>query len=124
MFVTGQKVWDLLHGEGKVISIHQNGDPLVGFNEFTKVRYTPDGKIGKTFNRSLYFSKPEVKGATEPPFVPKLKKGDRILILSNKTNAKEFATVARDELKLVETQSGCIYSKKDYQFYKIGEPIY
>lgn len=84
----GQEVFCLLRGKGVVHQIHNTGiywseGIEVHFPIHGVIRYKFDGTIGSGLNRSLFFSEPKIEAEKFPPkkpFVPKLKKGDVILV--------------------------------------------
>ena len=58
MFGVGQKVWDALHGEGRVVEVEEyapNYPVIVDFGDGTRISYTRDGKVNKALKHpSLY----------------------------------------------------------------------
>ena len=80
----GQEVFCLIFGKGKVDYIGKDKDISVAFEKDDGIRwYTSDGKYFEDANRTLFFSEPKIEAEKFPPkkpFVPKLKKGDVILV--------------------------------------------
>ena len=84
----GQEVFCLLRGKGVVHQIYNTGMDWsegvdVYFMNHGIIRYKFDGTIGTGFNRSLFFSEPQITAELFPPkkpFVPGLKKGDIVFI--------------------------------------------
>lgn len=77
-FKVGQTVYCVLFGEGVVEEIVDGATFPVYVNfggQNTSRSYTEDGKYQTNYNRTLFFTKPEVQGATEPVFEPQLKGG-------------------------------------------------
>ena len=127
-FKVGQTVWDVVYGKGVVEGLGVFGDtPLsVGFFDdegklcFTK-DYTLDGKPHRLVNRTLYFSEPKIIAETEPPFEPKLKKGDEVLVTYLD---KSFITQVQKETEdsIVYTEEGHFWRKiPEVKFYKLPE---
>ena len=84
----GQEVFCLLRGKGVVHQIYNTGVDWsegvdVYFVNHGVIRFKFDGTFGIGFNRSLFFSEPRIEAEKFPPkkpFVPKLKRGDVILV--------------------------------------------
>lgn len=81
----GQVVWCLFAGKGRVVSVDEgNFDPVqVEFDDGGYMTYRYSGmKSGYDF-RCLFFSEPKIEAELFPPkkpFVPTLKRGDRVHI--------------------------------------------
>ena len=61
----GDKVWDLLHGEGVIMSLDENCDIVVDFGDKLRscVTYRLNGvmnNLSLNYERSLYHSKPTI----------------------------------------------------------------
>ncbi len=127
MFEVGQEVWDILRGKGEVQSVDRRAPLVYFFKTKAHVWYQADGRISPMFNRSLFFSEPEIDALTKPRFIPKLKKGDHIVIKHSDDRVPNHPwtiKVKEDRETVVLSDSGSLYNKKEYDFYKIGEMIY
>lgn len=134
-FKVGQTVYCAMFGEGKVVEIHtpESTDDIftvgVKFKNMNSARwYTNEGKYYEEVNRTLFFTKPEVQGATEPVFEPQLKEGDKIVTLYN--GICSIQTVKEETEKSVyvypteeDPEEGSYFPKNDVQFFKLGEEI-
>lgn len=128
LFKPGQEVWDLLRGKGEVVEARSD-NVVVNFTDRGRICYTPDGRISDRFNRSLYFSKPEVIAATEPPFIPKMRRGQVVCI--TKLSApyklvKAVEIVAESENLFTFMLEGVQLQRKksDYMIFMVGDKIY
>ena len=78
----GQDVQDLCYGKGKVVEIDEGNYPIiVQFLSDEVMSYTLQGKMHKTYSRTLFFSEPIIVADTMPPkkkFVPTLTEGDGV----------------------------------------------
>lgn len=140
MWKVGQTVWDSVLGEGLVVEYTPNGYGFpvrarfaVAAGETYTRQYTEDGRGNRNWNRSLFFSEPKVEGATEPPFVPLLKKGDKVITIhkehpghSSGGKVATFGTVHQEfEKNVVLSNNGLVsFNKEHYLIYKIGEQVY
>lgn len=120
-FKEGQTVWDVVHGRG-VVTDADSKHVSVMFG-CTLVYYTPDGRVAKDCNRSLFFSEPKVIAETEPLFEPTLKSGE--VVVAQRTGLQyEVITVLREYKTYVATTRGVVLMKTDYTFYRLGDKIY
>lgn len=136
MWKVGQEVWDVCLGKGVIVDYVPNGRELpvtarffVDKGETYTREYTEDGRWKKSWNRTLFFSKPKVEGATEPPFEPTLKKGDKVCIHRTGQFGALSACIAHVHLEtetcVIIQHNGLVsYRKDQYTAYKLGEPLY
>lgn len=133
MFKQGQVVWDVLKGKGivKQCTAHADYPVVVCFDNGRGAHYTLDGKLyAQDQYQSLYFSEPRVIAETEPPFEPKLKKGDLVLAVYNKGSTHEqvnFYTVyqdCRDKVIVEHGRGHMTCDKSKCEFYKVGDKVY
>lgn len=120
-FKEGQTVWDVVRGRG-VVTDADSKHVSVMFG-CTLVYYTPDGRVAKDYNRSLFFSEPKVTAETEPLFEPTLKSGE--VVVAQRTGLQyEVITILREYATYVATTRGVVLMKTDYTFYRLGDKIY
>lgn len=136
MWKVGQTVWDAALGKGLVVEYTPNGSrrPLtvrfpVKEGETYTWLYTEDGRAKESWNRTLFFSEPKVEGATKPPFVPTLKRGDKIFVVcKDDDEVTRWTVTGEDEYHIyaegVLTGISVTLRKKDFIVYKTGEPLY
>lgn len=133
MWEVGQTVWCILRGKGKVVEVYKDGVLCTFERSHGNISYNLDGKLGFQLNRSLFFSEPKVEGATEPPFVPLLKRGDKVITIhkehpghSSGGKVATFGTVHQEfEKNVVLSNNGLVsFNKEHYLIYKIGEQVY
>lgn len=126
MFKEGQEVWDVLRGKGRVAYVSNDG-VLVAFPSHGKVLFTHEGSIGGGFKRTLFFSEPKIEAALTPPWIPKLKKGDKVCAVNKLEQHGFFGIVVEDFESYVniEATSSTIPVRKDlYNIYKLQEKSY
>lgn len=130
-FKVGQTVYCVLFGEGVVSSINlEDLYPIeVEFGVENYRYYTEEGSYIYEAGRTLFFTNPEIQGATEPVFEPQLKEGDKIVSLyKGESVIKEV--VEEDETVSVVKEPGeksvGEYFKKGMEglkLFKLGEEI-
>lgn len=134
MFEVGQTVWCVRRGQGIVTKTQANAMyPIrVEFNGGrTTMAYTDEGKFrADDCNRALFFSEPKVEGATEPPWHPKLKKGDQV-VLKSKMNSTGgvlrgnlVITIESETKESITDTEGIMWYKILYSVFEIGKEIY
>ena len=127
----GQEVFCLLRGKGVVHQIYNTGMDWgegvdVCFMNHGIIRFKFDGTISRGFNRSLFFSEPQIIAEKLPPkkpFVPVFEEGDKIIVVYNGDGGKNFITVMEEVKDRVFADDGHAYLKDSYRFYKLGEEI-
>lgn len=128
MWKVGQEVWDVLEGKGEVDRV--SGYLTVLFHDgLVTKNYTLGGCRTGDSKRALFFSEPKVEGATEPPFVPTLQKGDVIAATSKDDGETcRWKVYSESEHTIwafgVLTDVSVTLKKKDFIVYKLGEPLY
>lgn len=128
-FKVGQKVYDVLCGEGEVCEVVNYLSapyPIVVQFEDRKRTYTRDGKNDICHaNRSLFFSEPKIEAATEPVFEPVLKKGDLIVAIdvTRIPCSSCVLTVVSEDEHFVKTEEYGVMGKERWDFYRLGEKI-
>ena len=126
----GQEVFCLLRGKGVVHQIYNTGMDWsegvdVCFMNHGIIRFKFDGTISRGFNRSLFFSEPQIiaeKFPPKKPFTPALLAGEEIVVV-HIDGYKEFITVMEDVEDRVFAEDGHAYMKSYHAFYKLGEEI-
>lgn len=81
-FRVGDRVWCVLHGEGKVTSVQESEEYPVqvtycNFDDYNY--YTLNGEFVIEGPRSLFFSEPKIEASVTRPFVPTLV-GKRVVV--------------------------------------------
>ena len=125
----GQEVFCLLRGKGVVHQIYNTGmDWSEGVDVYFMnqgiIRYKFDGTIGTGFNRSLFFSEPQITAELFPPkkpFVPKLKSGD--VILAKDYRGFKVIRVSSEDEHFVYNEDGTGFGKSGWEFRTLGEEI-
>lgn len=126
----GQEVFCLLRGKGVVHQIYNTGvywseGVDVCFMNHGIIRYKFDGTISTGFNRSLFFSEPEIiaeKFPPKKPFTPVFYKGDT-LVAKKKDGKNTVVFYVDKETEISVESTGCGYPKTLYNFYKISEEV-
>lgn len=133
MFEVGQTVWCVRRGKGTITCVDRPGEyPVrVEFGMGTATLYTENGKFHRSdINLSLFFSEPKIEGATEPPWQPKLKKGDQVVLkykaeTTNSVLKTSMVIAVEDETKDTITDSeGITWYKNLYSVLEVGKVIY
>ena len=125
----GQEVFCLLRGKGVVHQIYNTGmDWSEGVDVYFMnqgiIRYKFDRTIGTGFNRSLFFSEPQITAELFPPkkpFVPKLKSGD--VILAKDYRGFKVIRVSSEDEHFVYNEDGTGFGKSGWEFRTLGEEI-
>lgn len=126
----GQEVWCLIRGKGVVRQIYNTGMDWskgvdVYFINHGIIRFKFDGTTGIGFNRSLFFSEPQIIAEKLPPkkpFVPVFKQGETVV--AKKKDGKNTVVFYVDKETEISVEStGCGYPKTLYNFYKISEEV-
>ena len=117
MFQVGQKVWDILRGEGVVTYIEEDAEyPVVVEFDGEEKDYTMDGKYRKVHAfPSLYTYKPKIVKAedAEDCFIATFKEGD--LVQVKFVGSEEI----HDTVFVVEKETkGALYMKGNHFFLK------
>lgn len=123
----GQKVFCLLRGKG-VVTEFDSDDKVypvrVDFETGNTDWYTSEGKEESNYNRSLFFSDPQIVADKLPPkkpFVPVLKKGD-VVVAEYADKVFKIIVEQEDEYTIRDSQ-GIRYTKEGCIFYKVGGKV-
>ena len=129
---TGQEVWCLLRGKGVVTAFDSYGKvyPVrVDFETGSTDWYTSEGKEESNYNRSLFFSDPQIiadKLPPKKPFIPVLKKGDAIVVqtkVENFVSESYVYTVEHETEDEICCLGGDSYTKAYWTVHKLGEKV-
>lgn len=117
----GQEVFCLLRGKG-VVTEFDSDDKVysvrVDFETGNTDWYTSEGKEESNYNRSLFFSAPQIiadKLPPKKPFIPSFKRGDQLLIIGNIAypGGQVFPVYNELEDKFIVSEAGMFFMKKD-----------
>ena len=127
-WAVGQEVFCLLRGKGVVTEFDSGckAYPVrVDFESGHIGWYTYEGKEEFNYNRSLFFSDPQIiadKLPPKKPFVPILKRGDTVVV--KWVDTTQVLIVHEDTERQLKGSCGEVWDKDpDVHFYKIGEEI-
>ena len=121
MFKVGQEVWCLLFGKGEVIHVRDYGDfPVeVKYPNGKICEYTERGELFKTSSRSLFFSKPKVQAAEEPPFISEIE--EKTVIIKDAEGDFHVILVYYEGEKYIRSYNDIKYLKEDITIYSVDK---
>ena len=113
-FRVGDVVWDVVFGEGSVYKISEMADYSikVKFENHFERSFTPDGKIHRESNRTLFFSEPKIEASVTRPFVPTLV-GKRVVVVPkfDREVSRLFTVFKEDSERIYVTEEGHYWDK-------------
>ena len=113
-FRVGDVVWDVVFGKGSVYKISEMADYSikVKFENRFERSFTPDGKIHRESNRTLFFSEPKIEASVTRPFVPTLV-GKRVVVVPkfDREVSRLFTVFKEDSERIYVTEEGHYWDK-------------